>query len=122
MIDTTPEALRLKALKDITTAVYALQAAGFLIGVTFIAAVIINTIKLPDVAGTLYESHFRWQIRTFWFGLLWCVVGALTAWVLVGFLVLFGAAIWVIYRIVKGWLNLLDGKPMDLPRPAPSPS
>lgn len=122
MTDDTPETLRLKALRDITTAVYALQAVGFLIGLTFIAAVIINYIKLPDVVGTLYESHFRWQIRTFWFGLLWCVVGGLTVWVLVGFLILFVAAIWVIYRIVKGWLNLLDGKPMDLPQATASPS
>jgi hypothetical protein len=67
-----------KPLRDITTAVYALQAAGFLVGVTFIAAVIINYIKLPDVAGTVYESHFRWQIRTFWWGLGWTVLGALT--------------------------------------------
>jgi uncharacterized membrane protein len=109
----TADAQRLKALKDITTAVYALQAAGFIIGITFIAAVILNYIKLPDVAGTLYESHFRWQIRTFWWGLLWSVIGGLTTWILIGFLVLAATAIWVIYRIVKGWLNLSEGKPME---------
>ena len=107
------DAQRMKALKDITTAVYALQAAGFIIGITFIAAVILNYIKLPDVAGTLYESHFRWQIRTFWWGLLWSALGGLTAWILIGFLILAGTAIWVIYRIVKGWLNLSEGKPME---------
>jgi uncharacterized membrane protein len=68
MSETDSETQRLKALKDITTAVYALQAVGFLVGVTFIAGVIINYIKLPDVTGTLYESHFRWQMRTFWWG------------------------------------------------------
>ncbi|HXV08417.1 MAG TPA: hypothetical protein VD791_10340 [Burkholderiales bacterium] len=109
----TADAQRLKALKDITTAVYALQAAGFIIGITFIAAVILNYIKLPDVAGTLYESHFRWQIRTFWWGLLWSVIGGLTTWILIGFLILAATAIWVIYRIVKGWLNLSEGKPME---------
>ncbi|HEY7761152.1 MAG TPA: hypothetical protein VIA64_17195, partial [Burkholderiales bacterium] len=70
-------------------------------------------IKLPDVAGTLYESHFRWQIRTFWWGLLWSVVGGLTTWILIGFLILAATAIWVIYRIVKGWLSLSEGKPME---------
>jgi uncharacterized membrane protein len=109
----TADAQRLKALKDITTAVYALQAAGFVVGVTFIAAVILNYIKLSDVAGTPYESHFRWQLRTFWWGLLWSLVGGLTAWILIGFLILAGTAIWVIYRIVKGWLNLSEGKPME---------
>jgi uncharacterized membrane protein len=109
----TADALRLKALKDITTAVYALQAVGFIVGITFIAAVILNYIKLPDVAGTLYESHFRWQIRTFWWGLLWSLVGGLTAWILIGFLILAGTGIWVIYRIVKGWLNLSEGKRME---------
>jgi uncharacterized membrane protein len=120
MTDTDAETQRLKALKDITTAVYALQAAGFLVGVTFIAAVIINYIKLPEIAGTLYESHFRWQIRTFWWGLLWSVVGGATIWLVVGFAVLFAVSVWVIYRIVKGWLNLLDGKPMDIPGAAPT--
>jgi uncharacterized membrane protein len=114
MPETDNETRRLKALKDITTAVYALQAVGFLIGVTFIAGVIINYIKLPDVTGTLYESHFRWQIRTFWWGLLWSVVGGATVWLLVGFAILLAAGIWVIYRIVKGWLNLMDGKEMEI--------
>jgi uncharacterized membrane protein len=122
MTEPASDALRLKALKDITTAVYALQAVGFLIGVTFIAGVIINYIKLPDVCGTLYESHFRWQIRTFWWALLWFVVGGLTVWLIVGFLILVAAAIWVIYRIVKGWLNLIDGKPMEVPGAPPVPT
>lgn len=79
---------------------------------TLIVAVIINYIKIDDVRGTWLESHFRWQIRTFWFGLLWAVVGAITFLLLVGYLVLVADAIWVIYRIVKGWLSLNDGKPM----------
>ena len=112
-----PDPQRLRALKNITTVVYALQAAGFLIGITFIAAVILNYIKLEDVKGTLYESHFRWQIRTFWWGLLWSVIGGVTIWILIGFLILAATAIWVIYRIVKGWLNLSEGKPMDVPVP-----
>jgi uncharacterized membrane protein len=64
------------------------------------------------VVGTLYESHFRWQIRTFWFGLLWSVVGAITVWLIIGFVVLGAVSIWYIYRIAKGWLRLSEAKPM----------
>ena len=109
------DAKKLEDLKTLTTVVYALQAAGFFLGgVTWIVAVVMNYVKREDAAGTPYESHFRWQIRTFWFGLLWAVIGGLLAFVLVGFAVLFADAVWLIYRIVKGWLNLNDGKPMPV--------
>jgi uncharacterized membrane protein len=90
----------------------------FLTGWPSIIAVIINYVKRGDVQGTWLESHFRWQIRTFWFGLLWvslCVafvvvtfgIGILIAWVPLGFV-----AIWFIYRIVRGWQALSNRKPM----------
>ena len=56
--------------QNLTQLVYLLQALGFLIGITWLVAVVINYVKLDDVRGTWMESHFRWQIRTFWFGLL----------------------------------------------------
>lgn len=99
-------------LRNITTLVYALQAASFLIGITFLVAVIINYVKQPDVRGTLYESHFRWQIRTFWFSVFWFITGFLSIIILVGYLILAINTVWVIYRIIKGWLRLSDGKPM----------
>ncbi|MFZ5593918.1 MAG: DUF4870 family protein [Pseudomonadota bacterium] len=112
-MDVTPVSdEKLKTGKTLATVVYALQAVSFVAGMTLIVAVIINYVKMDDVRGTWLESHFRWQIRTFWFGLLWAVVGAITFLILVGYLVLMADAIWVIYRIVKGWLNLNDGKPM----------
>lgn len=101
-----------KSNKDLTTLVYALYAIGIVLGVTVIVAIIINYVKRDDVAGTLYESHFRWQIRTFWFGLLWSVIGIATSFFLVGIPILIAAGIWYIYRIVKGWLDLNSGKPM----------
>jgi uncharacterized membrane protein len=107
------DAEKLKDLKTLTMIVYALQAAGFILGgLTWIVAVVINYVKREEFAGTWLESHCRWQIRTFWFGLLWGVIGGILALVLVGFIVLFADAVWIIYRIVKGWLNLNDGKPM----------
>lgn len=102
-----------KELKTLTIVVYALQAAGFVVGVTWIAAVIVNYVKLDDVKGTWLESHFRWQIRTFWWSLLWGVIGLVLLVVVVGVLVWIVSAIWVIYRIVKGWVYLNDGKPIE---------
>ena len=102
----------MEKLKTITTVVYVLQALGFFVGITWIVAVVINYVKKEEVRGTWLESHFRWQIRTFWFGLLWGVIGGLLAVVLIGFAILFAAAVWIIYRIVKGWLSLIDGKPL----------
>ena len=103
----------LGSLKTITTVVYALQALSFLWGVTAIVGVIINYVKREDVAGTLYQSHFDWQIRTFWWGLLWGVIGFVLMFVFIGFIVWFAAWIWMIYRVVKGWLKLSEGKPVQ---------
>ncbi|MEN6587821.1 MAG: hypothetical protein ABFE02_17410 [Sulfuricella sp.] len=98
------------SLKTLTTVVYALQAASFIIGITSIVAIVINYVKIDDVKGTWLESHFRWQIRTFWFGLLWGVIGVLTFILIIGWFILAADAVWVIYRIVKGWLRLNEGK------------
>ncbi len=101
-----------KSAKSLTTIIYALYAASFLFGITAIAAIMMNYIKRDDVAGTFLESHFRWQIRTFWFGLLWGVIGGITTLILIGWLILCVNTLWLIYRIIKGWLNLNDNKSM----------
>jgi uncharacterized membrane protein len=101
-----------RSLRTLTMVVYALQALGFFIGITWIVAVVIDYVKKEEVAGTWLESHFRWQIRTFWFGLLWGVIGTILLLVLVGWFVLFADAVWIIYRIVKGWLALAENKPI----------
>lgn len=98
--------------RTVTHVVYALQAASFLVGVTFLAAVIVNYVKRSDVRGTWLASHFRWQIRTFWFTLLWSVLGAVTIYILIGYFILVASAVWFIYRIAKGWLRLSDGTEM----------
>ncbi len=97
-----------RGLRNIATAVYALQAAGFLFGITWLVAIIIDYVKRDDARGTWLESHFTWQIRTFWWGLLWGVIGGVLLLVLVGYLVLVANAVWLIYRIVKGWLRLAE--------------
>ena len=91
---------------------------AFLTGWPSIIAVILNYVKRGEARGTWLESHFRWQIRTFWFGLLWVVlcglfvvmtlgIGMLIAW-----LPLFVVGLWFIYRIARGWLRLVDRQPM----------
>ena len=101
-----------KANKTITTAIYALYAASLIFGITILVAIVLNYIKREEVAGTIFESHFRWQMRTFWFSLLWGFVGAITFVLIVGMFILAADLIWFIYRIAKGWLNLTEDKPM----------
>ena len=93
---------------------------SFLFGRPSIIAVIINYVKRGEARGTWLESHFTWQIRTFWFAMLWGLfvfcAGFLLAIVLVGFAIwiigLFGLGIWAIYRIARGWMRLQDRAPV----------
>src|SRR4030095_7240251 len=91
---------------------------AFLTGWPSLIAVVLNYVKRADVRGTWLESHFRWQIRTFWYGLLWvslCLlfvvmtfgIGILIAWLPLAFI-----TVWFVYRIVRGWLPLNDRRPM----------
>ncbi|HSA64638.1 MAG TPA: hypothetical protein VLE25_08110 [Nitrospira sp.] len=91
---------------------------AFLTGWPSIIAVTLNYVKRSEVRGTWLESHFRWQIRTFWFGLLWILlclafivatfgIGILIAWLPMGLV-----GLWFVYRIIRGWVALSDGRPM----------
>lgn len=99
-----------KNQKDLTQLVYILQVISLAVGLTAIAGVILNYLKRDEVKGTYLEAHFRWQIKTFWYALGGVILGWLLAIVLVGFLILAATGLWYIYRIVKGWLALNDGK------------
>ncbi len=105
---------RLASNKRVTTLIYALYGASIIFGLTIIIGIIMNYIKRPDVQGTFLESHFTWQIRTFWFTLLWSIVGTLTAMIGIGFIILIGLFFWFIYRIVKGWLRLNENLPVEV--------
>jgi len=104
----------LSLLIGITTAVTIIGA--FVFGMPSIIAVIINYLKRGEARGTLLESHFRWQIRTFWFGLLWCLIGGFLFVTFIGIplaiVVFIAAGLWVIYRIARGWLALRHRRPM----------
>lgn len=98
----------------IALTIYVLQAAGLVFGLPFLIAVVMYYCmrKNFDPHSWIF-SHFRWQIRTFWFGLLWTVIGGILLWVLVGYFILVINLIWVIYRIAKGWIYLYEKKSLD---------
>ena len=118
------------SLVTVTHLVYALHALSLLIGIVTAAtiigafvfgvpsiiAVFINYLKRGEARGTFLESHFRWQIRTFWFALLWFVIGAMLFATFIGIPLAVGVwlatGLWAIYRIARGWLALRDGKAM----------
>ena len=89
---------------------------GFVGSVPSIIAVIINYVKRASARGSWAESHYRWQIRTFWFALLWLLVAMLLIVTLIGAPVglglLLALTLWLVYRIARGWLRLLDRQPM----------
>jgi uncharacterized membrane protein len=117
-----------------TNIIYALHALSVLIGLTTFAtiigsfvwglpsivAVIMNYVRRSATRGTFLASHFRWQIRTFWFAVLWSiviwVVSVPLMLVLIGFPLFivshYALAIWIVYRVARGWLALRDGRPM----------
>jgi uncharacterized membrane protein len=115
-----------------TQAIYALHAFSLLMGIVgaatvvgafltgwpSIIAVILNYVKRGDVRGTWLESHFRWQIRTFWFGLLWvslCVLFIIVTFgigILIAWLPLVLVSLWFIYRVARGWIALSGRRAM----------
>lgn len=123
-LDAPPSLVRIAhivyALHALGLAIGAFGAASvlgsFLFGWPSIIAVIINYVKRSEARGTWLESHFDWQIRTFWWALLWALivaaVSAVLAVVIIGFatwaLGMFALGVWAIYRVARGWLRLKD--------------
>ncbi len=123
------------SLVTICQVTYALHALGlalgavgaatvvgsFVFGWPSIIAVILNYLKRDEARGTWLESHFTWQIRTFWFALAWAVTvgitGLILAIVLIGFAIwavgLFVLGVWAIYRVAKGWMRLQSRQPVS---------
>ena len=100
--------------KTLTIVIYGLQATSFLFGITAIVGVVINYVKREEVIGTWLESHFKWQIRTFWWGFLGFLIGLITSYIFIGVIIYFITYVWVIYRVVKGFLNFNSQKDMYL--------
>jgi uncharacterized membrane protein len=116
-----------ESLLQLTHLVYALHAfsalagvlgsafivTAFLTGWPSIIAVILNYVKRgdPDVEQSYLASHFSWQIRTFWFAVLWVLIAGLLIVTVIGlplaWLLAVVTGLWVLYRIVRGWLALV---------------
>jgi uncharacterized membrane protein len=119
-----------QSLLSYTHVMYALHSLAVLIGVTTfhtivgsfiggipsIVAVVMNYARRSATRGTYLESHFRWQLRTFWFAVLWACVSVLVMLTIIGIVAglagLGALTIWIIYRLVRGWLALRDKRPM----------
>ena len=109
----------LHAVSLVTGILSAATVVGaFLIGWPSVIAVVLNYIKRGEARGTWLDSHFRWQIRTFWFGLLWAAlclalvvftlgIALVVVWIPLGIL-----TVWFIYRIARGWMALASNRPM----------
>jgi uncharacterized membrane protein len=108
------------ALHAVSALTGATIVLGFICGVPSIIAVIMNYARASAARGTFLESHFRWQIRTFWFAVFWSLVIVAISLPLTLVLVGFGTmyigfvalVVWIIYRVARGWLALRDRRPM----------
>jgi Predicted membrane protein len=112
MTDTlTPGGPSLRTLCHVAYGLFALGviSAGF-VGVATIAAVVLMYVKRSDAAGTLYAKHFDWLLSTFWWALLWMALSAIATLIFIGWLGVLATTIWVVYRIIRGWLALAEGR------------
>ena len=94
---------------------YILYVIGLVVGITSIVALVLAYINRSDAQGTWVESHFTWQIRTFWIGILYTAIGLVTVFIFIGIIVLILKAVWMIIRIVKGWSALNKNEPIPNP-------
>lgn len=111
---------RLDSSKNLVWWLYVFHGVSFLfsLGAFSWIPLIINYVKRDDAAGTFVYSHHRWQIRSFWWYLFWIVMGGVLFLTIIGiplaWLVWGGAWIWKAYRLVKGFVDLTDNKPMPV--------
>lgn len=119
-----------KAWANVMYALHGISALGgvlgaatilgsFLFGWPSIIAVILNYVTRDNVRGTWMESHWRWQLRTFWFAAAWALGAGILAITIIGipfaWLITVALGIWLLYRVIRGWLALQDKKSMPLP-------
>lgn len=125
------------ALFDYTQWMYALYALSVLLalagsysialrfafGLPSLVAVIMNYARRAEVRGSWLETHFRWQLHTFWYTWLWIIVASIVSVplliVVIGLVIeivsLAAIGVWVCYRVIRGWLALREARPMPLP-------
>lgn len=101
----------LRSMKTYTMIVYGMYALGlFLGGLPAVIGLIMAYVKRRRFGGTPFGQHMGLLISTFWYSVLWSIVGFLTTWLYIGFIILFAVAVWYIYRLIRGFARLTDGK------------
>ena len=133
MIDQQGNSEPMPSVLSVAHFVYALHTLAIVVGIVgaatvigsfvgslpSIVAVIFNYVKRGDARGTWIASHYRWQIRTFWFTLLWALIGWALVFTFIGAVagipILIALTLWLMYRIGRGWLRLRDRRPMYAP-------
>ena len=100
-------------LRQYTMIIYILYMAAILVGVTSIVGVIMAYVKRDDFAGTDYEDHITYLIRTFWISLIGYLIGAVLSIVGIGIIIIIAVGIWYIYRSIAGFIKFNDNKPIN---------
>ena len=104
------------AINGVLTSAFVVTA--FLSGWPSLLAVLLNYVKRDATRGTYLESHFRWQIRTFWYALLWLIIGAILVVTIIGiplaWIMVMLVGLWVLYRMLRGLARLVDQAPMPV--------
>lgn len=102
-----------EAERTLVLVAYVLHLVGAVAGVTSLIGLIVNYMRRDGYDG-FFDTHHTWMIRSFWWAILWCVVGLVTTIVLIGWAILFLVWLWYVYRHVRGLLAFLDGRAMPL--------
>ncbi len=113
VIPQSADTQKIESAATYTKIIYALYLASLVLGVSLIVGVIIAYVKRDDMTGTIYRSHIDSLIKIFWVSLVVAIIGYLTAFVLIGFVILFGLAIWFLIKTVTGLIKCIDGKPLN---------
>jgi len=105
------ERVGLQSERTVVLIAYVLHLIGSVAGVTSIIGLILNYVR-RNRYGDTYTSHHSWMIRSFWWALLWLVIGICTTFLLIGWAICVLAWVWYVYRHVRGLIALANGEPM----------
>lgn len=109
-LDRSPQE-RERQTRTVAHGVYALYALSLFTALPALVGVILAHAKRGDAMGTYAVSHLDWQVRSFWWWLFWAAIGLILTTILIGWLILAAAWIWFAYRVLRGWLRLVDAMP-----------
>ena len=104
---------RIESAKNNALVSYVLMTIGIFTGIFWFIGAIWAMVKKEDAINTPYYDHYTNIVKTFWWGLLWAVIGFVTWMFFIGGFIVLIAGIWSIYRIIKGLARTTSNKPYD---------